>query len=143
MEVPTILTFLMQTVDNPVPHGGGRRLQGLLPGQNSTVSGAAQIVDIPSGRGLDGFLPRPNPTALTVEQTVDIPAPVAGLQDFRPGQGSASSSFSHSPAGVLDHGDELVQGFFRTFPRVKKKCEGLCSLHVGTGRAQKIHAGSL
>ena len=45
VEVPTILTFLKQIVDNPFPHGGGRRrLQGLFPGQNSTALSVEQTV---------------------------------------------------------------------------------------------------
>ena len=72
VEVPTIVSFsslqriMEQTVDIPVPQGGGRHadLQGFLRGQSST--GAEQTVDIPGG----------------------------GLQGSRPGQGSpASSSF--------------------------------------------------
>ena len=47
-----------------------------------------------------------------------------GLQDFLPGQSSsASSSSSREHAGV---------GFFRTFPRVKKKSEDKSALGVGT-----------
>ena len=51
VEVPTIVPFssfqriMEQTVDIPVPQGGGR--QGFLRGQSST--GAEQIVDIPGG----------------------------------------------------------------------------------------------
>ena len=55
VEVPTIVSFssfqriMEQTVDIPVPQGGGRHadLQGFLRGQSST--GAEQIVDIPGG----------------------------------------------------------------------------------------------
>ena len=73
-------------------------------------------------------------------QIVDIPVPVESLQGLRPGQGStASSSFSHSPTGVLDDADEEFDGF----PGLKK-CEGRLSLQVGTGRAlEPIHAGCL
>ena len=86
-----------QNLDIPVPRGGGRRLQGLLPEQDST--------------------------ALSAEQTVDIPVPVEGLQGFCPGQGSASSSFSHSSAGVLDDENEQFQRVFRTFPHRKKSAK--------------------
>ena len=79
-----------QIVDNPVPRGGGRRLQGFLPEQSTT--------------------------ALTVEQNVDIPVPHESLQDFRAGQSSASSS--HSPARVAD--DAFEGFFFALFPRFKK-----------------------
>ena len=69
VDVPTTLTLLLfiqmlQNVDTPVPHGGGRRLQGFLPKQSAT--------------------------ALTVEQNVDIPVPGESLQDLRPGQSSAT-----------------------------------------------------
>ena len=55
VEVPMIVSFsslqriMEQTVDIPVPHGGGRHadLQGFLRGQNST--GVGKIVDIPGG----------------------------------------------------------------------------------------------
>ena len=55
VEVPTIVSFsslqriMEQTVDIPVPQGGGRHadLQGFLRGQSST--GVEQIVDIPCG----------------------------------------------------------------------------------------------
>ena len=46
VEVPTILYFLKQTADTPVPHGRGRRLQGFLPKQNPAAQSAEQIVDI-------------------------------------------------------------------------------------------------
>ena len=38
VEVPTILHFLKETVDIPVPRGRGRRLQGFLPEQRSSAS---------------------------------------------------------------------------------------------------------
>ena len=61
-----------------------------------------------------------------------------GLPGFRPGQGSAaSSSFSHSPAGVLDTADEPFDGFFFShFSPAHKKCvvrsywQNLSSLHT-------------
>ena len=65
MEVPTVLSPLRiaeQIVGIPVPRGRGkRRVQGLLPEQNSTVISSSleriseqtmeQIVDIPSSGG--------------------------------------------------------------------------------------------
>ena len=82
VEVPTIVSFsssqriVEQNVAIPVPGGGGRlaSLQGFLPGQSST--------------------------APTVAQIVDSPAPGGGLQGFRPGKSSSSSS--HFPAGLDD-----------------------------------------
>ena len=57
VEVPTIVPFsslqriVEQTVDIPVPGGGGRLagLQGFPLEQSSTASGAEQIVDLPVG----------------------------------------------------------------------------------------------
>ena len=68
MDVPTILYFLKQKVDIPVPGGGGRHadLQGFLRGQSSTASQFSeeriskrvveQNVDI-SGGGPQRFTP--------------------------------------------------------------------------------------
>ena len=69
VEVPTILYLLkqrisVQIVDNPVPRGRGRRLQG--------------------------FLPRQSPTAQSAEQLADVPIHGGGLQGSRPGQNSAA-----------------------------------------------------
>ena len=95
-----------QIVNNPVPRGRGRRLQG--------------------------FPPEQNPTAQTAEQLVDIPIHGGGLLCLRPGQGSQrtveeiadirgdSSSSSYSPAGA-DDADDAFQWVFRTFPRNKKR----------------------
>ena len=50
-----------QNIDIPVPGRGGGGGQGGLQGssgQNSTASGAEQIVDFLVGGGLHGFLPR-------------------------------------------------------------------------------------
>ena len=117
MEVRTILNFLKQKVNIPVPGGGGRLagLQGFLPGQSSTVP--------------------------SVEQNADIPVPGGGQQGLRPGQGSAaSSSSSHFPAGVLEDADEPVEWFFALFP-AQKKCEGRCALECECARAlQPIRA---
>ena len=101
VEVPTIVSFsslqrnMEQTVDIPVPQGGGRHadLQGFLRGQSST--GAEQIVDIPGG----------------------------GLQGSRTGQGSPASSSFQSPAGSDDDADEPGEGFFRTFPLTQKSAK--------------------
>ena len=64
MEVPTILYFLKQTADIPVPRGRGRRLQGFLleqsfrifsgglqgsrPGQGSTASSSSSVSRSPT-----------------------------------------------------------------------------------------------
>ena len=79
-------------VDFPVPGGGGRPadLQGFHPEQSSTTSPFSQ-------------------------QIVDIPVLSGGLQGFRPGQGSAASSSSHSPSGVHEDANGPGEGFFRTF----------------------------
>ena len=52
-----------------------------------------------------------------MEQIVDFPVSRGGLQEFRPGQGpAASSSVSPGHAG---------EGFFRTFPKIKKVRSGV------------------
>ena len=153
VEVPTILTpsFLrmLQNVDTPVPHGsrgasGG--LQGFLPGH------VEQTVDIPALRSgvrrLQG-LPEQSATtfgeadhrfpAATVEKIVDFSVSCGGLQDLRPGQGSASSS--HFPA---DFADDTFHGVFRTFHQNKKKYDSTSTLGVGTASAlEPMDAGCL
>ena len=105
VEVPTIVSYsslqlrMEHTVDIPVPGRGGRT------------------------SGLQGFLPRQSSTALPstheriseriVEQIVAFPG--GGLEDFRPGQSSSSSS--HFPAGVPEALDEAGQGVFALFPQ--------------------------
>ena len=102
VEVPTIVSFssleriLEQTVDIPVPQGGGgpvgvRSLQG-FPGQSSTAFCGA---DFP---------------AATAEQNVDIPVP-RGDRTLLP-----ASSSSVLPVTAN-------QGVFRTFPQNKKSAE--------------------
>ena len=107
VEVPTIVSFsslqrtMEQHVDIPVPRRGGRNagLQGFLPGQCSTAS--------PSS--MERISDR------IVEQVVDFPVSRGGLQDFRPGQGSSSSS--HVPARDQEGLDESGEGVFSTFPQ--------------------------
>ena len=72
-----------------------------------------------------------------MEQTVDILR--GGLQGCRPGQSSSASS--SSPAGVHGSADGPSEGVFRTFPQIKKKCEGGFALQSESAR-QSIHAGS-
>ena len=109
VEVPTIVSYsslqriMEQNVDIPVP-GRGRRvsgLQGSLPRQSSTATRSS----------------KKRISRRIAEQIVDIRG--GGLQDFRPGQSSSSSS--HFPAGVPEAPDEPGQGFFfRTFHKIKK-----------------------
>ena len=109
VEVPTIVSHswlqlrMEQNVDIPVPGRGGRisGLQGFLPRQSSTAL-------LSSGERI---------SERTVEQIVDIPG--GGLQDFRPGQSSSSSS--HFPAGVPEALDEPWQGFFSHFSQKNAK----------------------
>ena len=58
-----------------------------------------------------------------VEQIVAFPG--GGLQDFRPGQSSSSSS--HFPADISQGLDEHGNGFFRTFPHNKKSAASASS----------------
>ena len=109
VEVPTIVSYswlqlrMEQNVDIPGPGRGGRisGLQGFLRGQGSTafLSSEERISE------------------RIVEQFIAIPG--GGLQDFRPGQSSSSSS--HFPAGVPEALDEPGQGVFRTFPKIKMR----------------------
>ena len=95
VEVPTVLHFLKQKVDIPVP-GGGRHadLQGFLRGQSST---ATQFSEERISKRI-------------VEQNVDIPGGV--LQGLRPVQGStasSSSSVSRLPTDWLNSEDKAFQ----------------------------------
>ena len=128
VEVPTIMSFISlqqqnveQIVDSPVPHRrrrGQGGLQGLRPEQSSTALFSAERisertvehhVDIPvpgrEGRasGLQGFLPGQSlrMAELMVEQFGDFSS--GGLQDFRPGQSSSSSSHPHSRSELPPH----------------------------------------
>ena len=119
VEVPTILSFSLlqlimeQNVDIPVPGGGGRNA------------------------GLQGFLPEECFSEQIVEQIVDIPG--GGLQDFRPGQSSFSSS--HFPAGFLVTQMNLGKGVFALSPQ--KKCETGSALESESARQyQLIYASS-
>ena len=102
MVVPTIVSYsslpraMEQLVDFPVPRRGGRHagLQGFLPGQCSTASQLS----------LERISER------IAEQIVDSHVFRGGLQDFRPGQGSSSSS--HVPARDQEGLDESGEGFF-------------------------------
>ena len=104
VEVPTTISnsslqrTMEQNVDIPVPGGGGRnaRLQSSLPEQSSTAP-------LSSSERL---------SERNVEQIVGSPG--GGLQDFRPGQSSSSSS--HIAAGILGDADEPGKGFFALFP---------------------------
>ena len=102
VEVPTIVSWsllqliMKQNVDIPVPGRGGRisGLQRFHPGQRSTA--------LPSQQRISERI---------VEQIVDIPG--GGLQDFRPGQSSFSSS--HVPARAYDAVDAPGDVFFSHF----------------------------
>ena len=121
VEVPTIKSFFSlqrsveQHVDIPVPGRGWRNvgLQGFPREQSSTVTASSQE----------------RLSERIVEQIIDFSVCGGGLQDFRPGQSSPSSS--HFPAFVHEVLDEPGQGFFSHFSprkkcacRRKSKCEG-------------------
>ena len=105
VEVPTIISvaslFLQRLMELAisVPGGGGRNagLQGTLPGQSSTSTHSSEE----------------RISERIVEQIVDFPVSGGGLQDFRPGQSSSSSS--HVPAHVHEDADEPGQGVFSHF----------------------------
>ena len=96
VEVPTIISYsslqrtVEQHVDIPVPGGKGPSsgLQSISSGQSSTAT--------PSSKK--------RISERIAEQIVDFPVSRGGLPDFRPGQGSSSSS--HSPVGVEERADE-------------------------------------
>ena len=123
VEVPTTVSYssllrtVEQLVDIPVPGGGGSvsSLHGFLPGHRSTSS--------PSRKRISERI---------VEQIVD---PVS--RGSLPG-----SSSSHSPAGNEERADEPGKGVFRTFPQIKKKCEGHFAPGVGTASAPQLMDGS-
>ena len=132
VEVPTIVSYSSlqrnteQNVDIPVLGRGGRAsgLQGFLPGQGSTAT----------------RFPKNRISERIVEQIVDFPG--GGVQDFRPGQSSSSSS--HVPAGVHGSADGPGEGVFRTFSKIKKKSEVGSALGVGTApRVEPIHEARL
>ena len=119
MEVPTPVSFSLllqwtveQNVDIPAAGGSGAcgGLSGFLPGQNSAALWN-RTVHVPSGGGLQGFQRGQSSTAF-LEQITVSPNPGGGLQIFQPVQCSAAiSSVSPGHAG---------EGFFRTFPQMKK-----------------------
>ena len=128
VEVPTIISYSSlrrtteQHVDIPVPRRGGRHpgLRGFLPRQSSTAT--------PSSKK--------RISERIVEQIVGIPG--GGLQDFRPGQSSSSSS--HVPARAYDALDAPGDGFCSHFSPKQKKCEVRFALGVGTApRVELIH----
>ena len=120
-----------------------------------------QLVEVPTTVSYSSLFQR------TVEQHVDIPVPgdgggpSSGLQGFSSGQHSTASpsrkriseriveqivdpvsrgglhgsSSSHSP------GDGEERAVFRTFPKIKKKCESCSALEVGTASALQLMDG--
>ena len=85
---------------------------------------AEQIIGIPVPHrrrgqgGLQGFSSGQNSTARFEEQNVDIPCPGGGLHVLPDPGGSSSSAASR---------DEREEGFFRTFPRVRKSPKSAAS----------------
>ena len=101
VEVPTIVSWSLlqlimeQNVDIPVP-GRGERIsvfKGFLPGQSSTTLHVSQ--------------------ERTSERIVEQIVSGGGVQDFRPGHSSSSSS--HVPARVHEDADELGEAVFSHF----------------------------
>ena len=139
VHVPTVVSYSSlqqltaeQIVDIPVPGGGGGRgsLQGsrVRPRPNRAAYCGAD------SRAEDRF-PRQNPAA-DVGQFPDIPAR-RGLSDFLPGQGSSASS-----SGLHDGADDGIQGFFRTFPRHKKKSKARQESECGAAPGGQLQSGS-
>ena len=125
VEVPTIVSYswlqprMEQKVDIPVPGRGGRisGLQGFHPRQNSTARRSSEK----------------RPPERIVEQIVDIPG--GGLQDFRPGPSSSSSS--RVPARAHEALDAPGEGVFGTFLLDKKvrSCVHTRGLNCSPSRA--------
>ena len=132
-----IETFVpVQILDDPVPLMVDQLVEVLQFFDTLSPVVAKQVIDVPkiSLEDIPTRTPVREPqlaeqlvevptVPVFVEQDVDIPVPSGDLQGSRPGQGSAASSPSHSPAGVLEDANEPVEGFFRTFPRPKKSAE--------------------
>ena len=93
VEVPTVQCVVDQTVDIPVPGGGGRRgeLQGLVPGQSSTG---------PSRKGLQGVSPGPGSAGSSR----------GGLQGLPSGQGSTAFGGAARPGLLLGHSPTALGG---------------------------------
>ena len=129
----SLLQLIMEQNDDiPVPGRIGRiaGLQGFLPGQSSTA--------------LDGSLERFSERI--VEQNVDVPVG-GGLQDFRPGQSSSSSS--RVPALVSEALDEPGDVFFfahfsQNFKKVRSwvRTRGLELLPESSPSTQAAHVDS-
>ena len=105
--VPTELIFVEQTVDIPVPGGGGRHadLQGFLRGQSSTAPHVSEE----------------RISERIVEQIVDIPGGgVRGLRRVQGSTASSSSSVSRTPTDWLNTEDKAFQSFFALFPHPMK-----------------------
>ena len=74
VELPTILYFLKQTVDIPVPRGVVGGPQGFFPGQSSSSSTEQIVHTLVRGRGVSGTYqfpvvsgPDPHPSALPAD----------------------------------------------------------------------------
>ena len=154
-EVPTILNFLKQTVDTPVPRRGGVEgqqgflpgqssfssagrgrsggLHGFLPGQGSLQRTGEQIIDTPvRGRGVSGSLSRYSrrqcSSKRTAEQIADIPVPVGRRHGLSPDLHVAAL-----PAVLPGEPEQVV---FRTFSKIQK------SAPAATLPGAKVHGHS-
>ena len=116
VEVPTILYFLKQKVDIPVPRRGtrfshqGQSFVVILVGgaDRSLLQVVVEIMEV-----FKVFLPRHGTLKRTAEQIADIPVPGGLGQDFPPGVQSAALS------AVSPKGPNQGFFFFRTFLSVK------------------------
>ena len=119
------LTFQVQVgVPGVAEENVQDRIQQRLVAQNMLILQFLMIVAVGAERrGLQGFSQEQNSAAFRGAEHVDIQVPQNrgannGLHGYRPGQGSSASSSmdrSYVAEGAFD-------GFFRTFPGVKKKC---------------------
>ena len=154
----------LPTLDDPAPQMVGQLLN-LAQFFDAPFPGPEQVIEVP--KILSDDVPMRTPVRepqlveqlvevptivswsllqLISKQNVDVPVPgrggrIAGLQGFLPGQSSSASS--SSPAGVHGSADGPGEGFFRTFPHIKKKCEVGSAVRVGTECGLYcIHPGS-
>ena len=145
----------LPTLDDPAPH----TVQDIMHFFDTLTPDPEQVIEVPK------ILPDDVPTRIAVrdtqlaeklvevpkivsfsllqrivEQIVDIPG--GGLQDFRPGQSSSSSS--HHPARAYDALDAPGDGgFLALFPKEKSAKIGPNSgSELSARKCQPIHAGS-
>ena len=119
-------------LDAPVPQG--KQLADALMLFDTMVPDVEQVIGPASQRS---SLQDP----LLAKQLVEVPTILYFLKQTVdiPGQGStASSSSSHSPAGVLDGAEKPSGGGFSHFSLAQEKCEGWPAAECESARALQL-----